>query len=239
MTDDATEPREIEPATDAPATESAAPAIAAPDEVRTTAPVDEPPLAELLAQYDAGVQSRQQPAIAQQQPVDQLYPWQREQQVADLAGREQQLAQHVQQLRQGEYTKAETAAFVKFAAEGQAELAGLNVPENYIEDALIAASIKQPLLRQYWAARNDQRLPAQTRHQIAGALRAVRNQIVEQARRRPDPELTADYNAVAAAVRSAGGRGEHHHEPPPNYGSMGEGEFRRHVLDKHGFDPMR
>jgi hypothetical protein len=229
-------PDNIEPAADAPATEVAAPAnTASPDVV----PYQDPPLEELLAQYDEGVQSRQQPAQPQQ-PVDPLAAFQQQQQASDIATRERALARHVQQRMQADYVRSEQQAFVKFAAEGQAALADLkHLPPSYVEDRLISRAVQNPDLRVMWDNRNSARLSASQRAMINGRLRAELNRVVDEARRLPDPDISADYSAVAAAVRSAGGRGEHHHEPPPDYGNMREGEFRRHVLEKHGFDPMR
>jgi hypothetical protein len=216
------------------------------------AAADEPTLEQLLEQYDQSVASRQQPAYEQQQ-LDPAYaqPQQQPQQpdpgavggwlhalrADDLAGREQALQQAVHQQKQQEFIKAETDAFIKFSSEGQAEIADLNLPQYYVEDALIAAAMKNPQLRQLWDARNNPGLSEQARRVISAQLRAVRDDVVQQAKRRPDPIATGDRDLVAAAVRGASG-GAHVPDPPPRYGVMGENEFRRTVRDSFGFDPM-
>ena len=52
---------------------------------------------------------------------------------------------------------------------------------------------------------------------------------------RPDPDLTADAFAVAAAVRGTANTPPPY--KPPNLKGMSNGELRKHVMDTYGYDP--
>ena len=58
----------------------------------------------------------------------------------------------------------------------------------------------------------------------------------ERVSKRPDPALTEDREAVAAAVRGASTH-RAPESPPPNLGKQSNNEFRRHVIDTFGYDP--
>jgi hypothetical protein len=51
----------------------------------------------------------------------------------------------------------------------------------------------------------------------------------------PDPEVTADRNAVTAAIRAASGPAQR--EPPPNYSRQTNAEYRAQILQEFGYDP--
>jgi hypothetical protein len=51
----------------------------------------------------------------------------------------------------------------------------------------------------------------------------------------PDPEATADRNAVTAAIRAASGPAQR--EPPPNYSRQTNAEYRQQILQQFGYDP--
>jgi flagellar hook protein FlgE len=51
----------------------------------------------------------------------------------------------------------------------------------------------------------------------------------------PDPEATADRNAVTAAIRAASGPAQR--EPPPNYSRQTNAEYRAQILQEFGYDP--
>lgn len=54
--------------------------------------------------------------------------------------------------------------------------------------------------------------------------------------KRPDPALTEDREAVAAAVRGASTH-RAPESPPPSFGKQSNAEFRKHVMDTYGYDP--
>jgi hypothetical protein len=73
----------------------------------------------------------------------------------------------------------------------------------------------------------------------AAILRAARQEVIKRAERlRPplDEAATADREAVAASVRSAGGKVAP--EPPPNLSNMTDRQFREWGRQNVGFDPV-
>jgi hypothetical protein len=72
-----------------------------------------------------------------------------------------------------------------------------------------------------------------------GAWTVAKNQLAKdfQAKfsRMPDPEVTADRNAVTAAIRAASGPAQR--EPPPNYSRQTNAEYRAQILQEFGYDP--
>lgn len=77
--------------------------------------------------------------------------------------------------------------------------------------------------------------PQEHRAKGAATVRRAVEQIVKQARRPPiDRQISADYFAVAQAVRGASSS-KPPPDPPVNLGRMSEGEFRRHTLERYGF----
>jgi hypothetical protein len=73
----------------------------------------------------------------------------------------------------------------------------------------------------------------------AAILRAARQEVIKRAERlRPplDEAATADREAVAASVRSAGGKVAP--EPPPNLGQLTDRQFREWGRQNVGFDPV-
>jgi hypothetical protein len=73
----------------------------------------------------------------------------------------------------------------------------------------------------------------------AAILRAARQEVIKRAERlRPplDEAASADREAVAASVRSAGGRVAV--EPAPQLGTMSNNELRKWTRDNFGYDPL-
>jgi len=236
MTDAPDDQREdIEPAE--PVTENTAPADVAPDGGRSTAPA-EPDLEELLAEYDA---ARSQPT-EQQQPFDVDALMERDnaaartEQMTGLEQREAAIERALLQQQEAERVKFETESFIKFAAEGQAELADKHLPPNYLENYLLAAAAKDSRVLWLWNHRNNPQLSPQTRAQIAGQLRAVRDRGVAEARHLPDPIATADRDAVVAAMRGASGPVGP--EPAPAFGHMTDKELNAYSRRQFGFEAI-
>jgi hypothetical protein len=54
----------------------------------------------------------------------------------------------------------------------------------------------------------------------------------------PDPQATADREAVVAAVLRAGASSSRPEEPPVRYGRLSNAEFRADIREKFGYDPL-
>ena len=104
-----------------------------------------------------------------------------------------------------------------------------------VEDDLVEAWIdtqarRDPRLARAWLEREAN---PKAFEQISKQLG---KEFAKKTAKRPDPALTEDREAVAAAVRGA----STHRAPesaPPAYGGMSNAEYRNEVRQRYGFDP--
>jgi hypothetical protein len=115
------------------------------------------------------------------------------------------------------------ADFSNIVTRGEKALkeAGVPVSEEFVQRWLISEAQTNPQLRDAF----DKRYASPENQRRAEKLikQSMQN-LVTSARREPDPDATADRNAVAAAVRGAS-TNKIQERPAPRYGDMTDGDF--------------
>jgi hypothetical protein len=109
-----------------------------------------------------------------------------------------------------------------------------DIPKEVFDDFevqgwLDAKARKDPRLQKAWDNRESN--PAAW-GKVEKALSA---EFAKKFQKLPDPNVTEDVAAVTAAVRGASKQA-----PPaqqPNLGKLSRAEFRKHVMETHGYDP--
>jgi len=111
--------------------------------------------------------------------------------------------------------------FNKAVAAGERMLqdADLLVPDGFVRDKLLAMSVEFPESAQIFDHR------AENPKAYERAMKKVNHKIYEAARSMPDPEISENRAAVAAAVRGASTKV--HKEEAPRYGDMNDAEFAK------------
>jgi hypothetical protein len=146
------------------------------------------------------------------------------------------LDQQLSEMQRREYERQEDADFAEFSKATQEQLSDYLVPPDFAEMFLIKEAVKDPLFRECWYARNDPTLDPQTMKQVRGYLRHVQDRVTDAAASIPDREATADYEMVAQAVRSAGGKAPT--EQPPDFGRLSNRELNKFTREKFGFEAV-
>jgi hypothetical protein len=120
--------------------------------------------------------------------------------------------------------EAEDAALIR-------ELRGeLNVTDKDVKDFLtIQVRDNSEFLRIYNEREQNPRVYEALKKQLG-------RDFLKSVNSRPDPTLTEDREAVAAAVRGAS-INRAPESPAPNYSHMSNNEFRQSIRDQFGFDP--
>jgi hypothetical protein len=139
-----------------------------------------------------------------------------------------ELEQAIAQMQHQQWLAEERADFDKVVSEIDEGLRDFpDLPANFSRDWLMARGLDDPKLRD--AFDNRRQFP----RIWARAKQDATAQLYKLAASRPDRELTADRNAVAAAVRGASSSATPH-EPEPDLSNLNNAEFRRHVREKYG-----
>ncbi len=199
--------------TNAPATPSAA---------ESTARTDGDNLDALLAEFDQGTQQAASPSP---QPATTAAP----QNGASQISREEFDALRME-IAAGRHEKEQSAI-----KETCANIRGDISPELYddamVEGWLTAQSRQNPKIVEAWQRR------ASNPNAWAGIEKELNTRLKAKLAKMPDANLTADRDAVTAAVKGASSSTKVSTEPAPKLGRMSNAEYRRHVIDNYGFDP--
>lgn len=109
-----------------------------------------------------------------------------------------------------------------------------DIPEELFDDVEVEAWLdaqarRDPRLNQMWNQREvNPRQWAKVQAELAKRLQSKLDKL-------PDKAATEDRAAVTASLRGASTKVAA--EPAPNYARQSNAEFRKAVLDQHGFDP--
>ena len=140
----------------------------------------------------------------------------------ELAQRGSRLEQAVSEMQHREWMRQEQSDFQSFVREANEGLSEFrHLPPDFAERWLMSKSLRDSKLRAYWDHRNNQQLDAGTRGAISRYLKGALQRLWKSVREMPDPQLTADVNAVSQAVRGAAGKFDAV-EPPPRLGELSD-----------------
>lgn len=106
----------------------------------------------------------------------------------------------------------------------------LDEDDDLVEAWVDAQARKDPRLQKAWLEREAN---PQAFQRISKELG---KKFAQRVSKRPDPQVTEDRNAVAAAVRGAS-TNRAPETPAPNYSRMSNNEYRNKVREEYGFDP--
>ena len=110
-------------------------------------------------------------------------------------------------------------------AQAQKYLEGIDhLPKDYGRRWLIAQASLDPELQRDWHNRYES---ADDMRRCQNTLRRTLNKLREEAKRMPDPEATADRNAVAASIMKDGRSSVAIEKPPPDLSRMSDQEFQK------------
>ena len=110
-------------------------------------------------------------------------------------------------------------------AQAQTYLEGLDhLPEDYGRRWLIAQASLDPELHHDWHNRYES---ADDMRRCQNTLRRTLRKLREEAKRMPDPEASADRNAVAASIMKSGRSSVATEKPPPDLSRMSDQEFQK------------
>src|SRR5262249_43473184 len=141
---------------------------------------------------------------------------------ADLRKRMNEFGGLVQQMAIRERHREDSAAFEDIVSKGDAMLkeAGHAVGDDFTRRWLMAEAQLTPGLAAAFDSRNQS---ADHQRQWAKLEKKAYERLLKSARSQPDPDITANRIAVAAAVRGASGTAPP--EPPKDYANMSHVEF--------------
>jgi hypothetical protein len=105
----------------------------------------------------------------------------------------------------------------------------LDEDEDLVEAWIDARARKDPRLQRAWLEREAN---PQAFQEVAKGLG---REFAKRTAKRPDPNLTEDQEAVAAAVRGSSTKAPE--DKPPSFGGMSNAEYRQHVRATYGYDP--
>jgi hypothetical protein len=180
---------------------------ATPDTTVDSARNDGTDLDTLLAQFDQ--QTKTEPVVQPTQPVTQQTTQpQQDPIVARLVNRieRQDIGNLVKQVK-----------------------GDLDEDDDLVEAWIDARARKDPRLQRAWLEREAN---PQAFQEVAKGLG---REFAKRTAKRPDPNLTEDQEAVAAAVRGSSTKAPE--DRPPNFGGMSNAEYRQHVRATYGYDP--
>lgn len=106
----------------------------------------------------------------------------------------------------------------------------LDFDDEFVEAWIDTQARKDPRLQRAWLERESN---PKAFGQIA---RELGKSFAKKANRRPDPALSEDREAVAAAVRGAS-TNRAPDSPAPKYSQMSHNEYRNKIREQYGFDP--
>ena len=112
---------------------------------------------------------------------------------------------------------------------------------NRVQAVLVGIFHSDPKFAAAWEGRHsgmnpDSPIPITGQERWRRVVETIRGDLHEMTRGFYDREITADREAVAHAVRGAGG-GPRAASPPPNLGKMSDAEFAAHTEQEFGFTP--
>jgi len=99
--------------------------------------------------------------------------------------------------------------------------------DQFVTTWLDARASSDPRLQQTWLERGQNPRAARA------AINKLASEFQERFSRMPDPVATEDREAVAQAVRGAGGKAPP--EPPPDFSRMSDAELRKFTQENWGF----